>query len=311
MTFKRVLITGVSGLLGSNIAYCWKDQYDILGIYHSCEVNIPGIETIGADICDQESVNKIVDEFNPDVIVHCAAIAAPDLCKQDPLKAEAVNIGATKNIVNALDGKETKLVYVCTDLVYNGEKESYVETDPVDPINDYGKTKFLGEQEALTRENTLVLRTSFIGWDIQDRMRSLAQWFVNELSQGHKINGFTDVFFTSLYTFDWAKYCAMAIERDLRGVYHFVSSTNMSKFAFGRLLAEICGFDVSLISPLSVDDSPLKAKRAKNLNLSTSKIESALGCSLPSLEETAKAFCEDYRQGMHGKLIEFCKSNKG
>ena len=98
---------------------------------------------------------------------------------------------------------------------------------------------------------------------------------------------------TYLHTFDWAKLLMLAIEKDLKGIYNFVSRDAMSKYDFGVAIAKLCKLDTDLISPISVDDFGFKAKRAKRISLCTDKLEKDLGDSVPGIKETLGSFCKD------------------
>ena len=74
---QKLFLTGASGLLGSNLAYCLKEKYDILGLYHSHPLVLNGGETVGGDLLDHDALRKIIREFAPEVVIHCAAL--PDI----------------------------------------------------------------------------------------------------------------------------------------------------------------------------------------------------------------------------------------
>ncbi len=295
----KILLTGASGLLGSNLAYSWR-RHEILGLYHTHEWQLDGIVTKKADLLSPGDVKAAVEEFAPDVIVHSAAIADVDQCEVDCGLAYQTNVVATKNLIAAA-GQESKVIYISTDLVFDGIKGQYRESDPVHPINVYGKTKYEGEGEALRHRNTMVARTNFFGWNVQDKL-SLAEWVVHELSQKKRIKGFTDAVFCGIYTLELARVLEAAIERDLRGVYHCVSGDAMSKYDFACLLASLFHLPRDLIAPASIEDFPFKAKRAKNLWLNTDKLRGALGQSLPTMKESLEAFKRDARDGVANGL---------
>ena len=303
---KRILITGVSGLLGSNLAYCLKDAYDILGVYHSHKVHINGIRTDGADLTSAKEVGDLINQFKPDVIIHCAAQADVDVCEEHPQDAERINILGTKNIADNINGAGTKLLYISTDLVYDGKKELFSEDDPIDPLNYYGVTKRAAEKEALKKKGALVLRTNFFGWNIQNKY-SLGEWVIHELTKKNTMHGFTDCKFSSIYTFELAKLLDLAIKKNLCGVYNFASSSSMSKFEFVSEIAGRLKLETGLIKPVSIDDFGFKAQRSKRLSLNTSKLARDLSVEIPSLSYSIDRFVEDFKNGIPERI----KSNGG
>jgi dTDP-4-dehydrorhamnose reductase len=198
-----------------------------------------------------------------------------------------------RQIVRAIDGRNIKFVHISTDNVFDGRKGDYGEEDAVNPINVYGRTKYEGEQEALKAPQSLVVRTNIFGWNVQYKY-SLAEWCLNELSQGHRIKGFTDVYFSSLYTIDLAKIIREAMARDLRGVFHMAASSVVSKYRFLVDVAELFGFNASLIEPITLEEFPFKAKRGRNISMAVSKGRVALGITIPTVEESLRHFYFDY-----------------
>ena len=194
MKKKKMLITGISGLLGSNLAYLMRDSYNILGVYHTHKVEMAGIETINIDLTSGKDVSRLIREFSPEIIVHCAAQADVDVCEEHPEDAQRINVLGTQNLIENVNGAGITLVYISTDLVYSGEKDSFSEADPVKPLNHYGTTKCQAEKEVLKKKDSLVLRTNFFGWNVQNKY-SLGEWVIHELTQNREMYGFMDCFF--------------------------------------------------------------------------------------------------------------------
>lgn len=290
---KRILVTGVSGLLGSNLAFCLKDRYDILGLYHSRRISLAGVSSRWADLRSFCHTEVILREFNPHVVIHCAAQADVDTCELEPQRALESNVVSTTNLVKSLENFETKLIHISTDLVYDGSKQGlYSELDQSRPVNYYGITKLDAEREALKKERSLVLRTNFFGWGISPR-RSLAQWLIEELKTGRDVQGFTDVYFSSLYTFDLAGLILKMIDKNLSGIYNCGSANAISKYEFLLQLAKKTGLNAQQIHAGSVDQFPFKAKRAKNLSMNVTKLAKDLAVRLPTSEESLDHFVAD------------------
>lgn len=302
---KRMLITGVSGLLGNNLAFCLGDIYDILGVYHTCRVEIEGVQTRSADLTSDQGLCALIKEFEPEIIVHCAAQADVDMCEKEPREAERLNVLGTQNLLRNLNGQMTKVIFISTDLVYDGRKGDYSENDPVNPLNCYGRTKCKAEAEVLKRRGSLVLRTNFFGWNVQDKY-SLGEWVIHALIHKEKIQGFTDCFFSTIYTFELAKILDLAIKKDLSGIYNCASSTSISKYQFILEIANRLGLDKNLVKPILIDDFGFKAKRSKNLNCNTNKLAKDLSVDIPPIAHSIERFVEDFKKG----IPEIIKSNR-
>ena len=151
---KRYLVTGVNGQLGYDIVreLNKKNIYDILAL----DIN-------DMDITDKRIVNKIISEYKPEVVFHCAAwtnVENAEDCKEQCYK---VNVEGTKNIVNACRNIDCKLIYISTDYVFDGEKDGLYEiNDFTNPKNVYGKSKVAGENFVRSYEKSFIVRTSWL-----------------------------------------------------------------------------------------------------------------------------------------------------
>lgn len=297
---KRVLITGISGLLGNNLALSLRERYELMGLYHSHPVMIDGIQTRFSDLLSEDSLRACVNDFEPDVVIHCASVTNVDFCETNRDLARRVCVSGTRSLATSLEPR-AKLVYISTDLVYDGKKGNFSESDPVNPLNHYGKCKHEGELESLRHADALVLRTNIFGWNIQDKL-SLAEWILNELTNKRPIRGFTDATFSSIYTMELARLLDQSLQKDLRGVYNCGSSTSLSKYEFAVLLAKRFGLDASLIRPISIDDFHLMAKRGKNLSLDIGKLAGALDSLPPGLADSIESFHRDFATGLPERI---------
>ncbi len=300
----KLLITGVSGLLGNNLAHYFRDKYEVTGLYSSHPVVIRGVRTERCDLLYDHSIRKMISDFNPSVIIHCASLTNIDQCESDKNLTEAINVIATKNIAGTIADKDIKLVYISTDAVYDGIKGDFKEDDEVNPLNFYGLSKYKGEQNVLRKEHSLILRTNIFGWNIQDK-KSLGEWILEELNGQRKITGFKDAYFSSIYTMELARVIDIAIQKNLTGIYNCGSRSSCSKYEFAVKVAECFGLDKTLIAPISIDDFNFKAERGKNLSLNVSKIQRELGYHIPSIEQSIDAFYRDYKC----RLPEIIKQN--
>jgi len=292
-----MLITGVSGLLGNNVAYYFQDKYDVIGQYFSHKVFIQGIKTVSADIRTENSFGEIIATYEPDVVLHCASLTDIDFCENHKELTQLVNNIGTSHIVQACKSSKIKLVYISTDSVYDGSKGNFQETDEVNSPNYYGLSKYEGEQAVQKMKNSVILRTNIFGWNIQDK-HSIAEWILYELLNHRRIKGFKNVYFSSIYTFDFARIVELILNKDLTGIYNCASSTSLSKYEFACILAKRLDLNQGLIEPIDINDFPFTARRGRNLTMNVDKLCRDLGVALPTIEQSLDNFCRDYRQGL-------------
>jgi len=289
-----MLITGVSGLLGNNLAYYFRNKYDLLGVYYSHPVTLEGVDTIQCDLTDPDATHELISTVNPNILIHCASLANIEQCESNHSLAEELNVGTTRNLVKSLGNQRTQLIYISSDSVYDGIQGNFVEESEKLPQNYYGQTKLDGEYEALKAKNSLVLRTNIFGWNVQEK-KSLGEWILEELQQNRKINGFEDAYFSSIYTFELARVIDIALQKKITGVYNCGSSDACSKYEFACKIAERFGLDKQEIRPISIDEFHLKAKRGKSLSLNVQKLQQSLGYFLPTLDYSIERFYRDFQ----------------
>lgn len=298
---KRMLITGVSGLLGNNLAHHFKKTHTVLGLFHAHPVTIEGVRTEKADISSKKTLQAVFEKFSPDVVIHCASLTDVDFCEENRDWTKKINVHGSRFVVQALENTDARLVYISSDSVYNGKKGDFQEKDAIDPQNYYGLTKFEGEQEVLKRPGSLALRTNIFGWNIQPKS-SIAEWIVGRLLENKPLNGFRDARFSSIYTLELARVIESALGHGLSGTYNCASRTSLSKYQFAVDLAKRFGLNGALVHPISIDDFGFKAKRGKNFSLSVDKLSHDLGSSLPTIQDSIDRFHQDFKDGLPQRI---------
>lgn len=294
------LVTGVSGLLGLNFALAVDGKkHTVTGVANTTPMLWATFKNIQAELTRPGVVEELIDTYKPEVFLHCAAMANVDACESDPVLAEKVNAELPGIIAAACNKHGIRLVHISTDAVFDGSAGNYSEGDEPNPLSVYASTKLAGEQAVLSvNSDALVTRVNFYGWSAAGN-RSLAENFVNTLAAGKEMPGFTDVEFCPMNVLDLSELLLEAAGMDLHGLYHLVGAEAMSKYEFGKRIAEKFGFDPSLIKPVSVKDSGLKAARSPRLTLSTARIRTALGHDLPEFSNGLQKFFDQYRRGYH------------
>ena len=129
--------------------------------------------------------------------------------------------------------------------------------------------------------------------------------FYNNLSKSQKISGFTDVFFNPLEVINLSKLLLKLLEEDLAGIYHVASPDIISKYEFGKQIANIFGFDESLISPTSWQSAGLAANRASNSTLSVDKLIRDTGITPPTVRESLADWHDLYLNNYPQKLVAY------
>jgi dTDP-4-dehydrorhamnose reductase len=301
----RLLITGASGLLGLNLALAAREKHTVIGV-DRCKLTGVPFELVCADLLDRGAADGIIETTRPDWLIHCAAIAVPEACEADPELARRLNAQFPGELAEACAKRGVKMVHISTDSVFDGTKCGlYAEDDALNPLNLYAQTKVDSERAVLdANPDALVARVNFYGFSLNGK-RSIVEFFVNNLSVGNRIKGFTDVNFNPTFVGQLSDLLLAMLAKGLCGVYHTVSANVMSKYEFGVAVARRFGWDEMLISPESVDRSELTARRAHNLGLSVHKLSTALGQPLPDFSTGLDRFYAQYQQGYPQKIRSY------
>jgi dTDP-4-dehydrorhamnose reductase len=281
MGLMDVLITGGNGLLGSALCLEFIKKYKVTCCYRSSAIEIvnENFKSLKIDIATG-SLSEI-EEASPDIIIHAAALTDLELCEKNPGLAHEVNVNGTKNVLEAAKKCGAKLVYVCTDYIFDGKRGQYSEIDEPNPISVYAKTKLQGEEVIVKNyDDFLSIRTSLHGWNPNPIKSSLSSSIINS-SRKKEVFFVTDQISSLMFTGDFANILIELLERNLTGIYNVASSDSMSKYHFSIAVAEMFNLSSDFIKPVSLDEFKKKfslvANRPKNISLNVSKVEDALG----------------------------------
>ena len=297
----RLLVTGVSGLLGSNMAWLAAEEHAVSGVLRGERaVAVPGrtpFAVIAADLSEPGQAERVLDLAQPDAVVHAAALTSVDYCELHPEEAYRANVLATKMLARAAAARGAQMLYISTDSVFDGARGGYREEDAPNPINVYARTKLEGEVAvAEEHPDACIARVNFYGWSWQGS-RSLAEFFYYQLAAGQTVLGYEDVIFCPLLVNDMVAILLRMLDLRLSGLYHVVSSECQSKYEFGRMLAAAFGLDERLIAPVSFRAGSHPAARSPLLTLHSDKLACALGADLPGQLSAMQRFAGLHAQG--------------
>lgn len=302
----KIFITGGSGLLGSALSFELIKKRLISG-YHSSRIIIKdnNFSSVSIDITNIDSF-KVIEKMSPDVIIHTAALTDLEFCEKNPELAYEVNVKGTENVISVAEKCSAKLVYICTDYIFDGENKNYSELDKPNPLSVYAKTKLQGEEIIKnTFDDFINIRTSLYGWPSNPKKSSFSSWIINSLRNDIGITLVDDQMSSLMFTNDFANILLKMLEYDLVGTYNVASTNSMSKYDFSLIIAEIFNLNKGLICPISLNQYlkkfHLHAKRPKNVSLNTSKIARELGQEMPTILEgivSMKKKEEEFKKGI-------------
>lgn len=279
----KILGTGTTGLVGSRVVELLSDRYDFESISRST----------GVDIVNREQVLSAIANSDASMILHLAAKTDVDSCEKDKglgEKGEAwkINVIGTKNIIEACEQSNKKLIYVSTDFVFSGNDtpiDGYSEEDALNPLNWYAQTKY--EAEKLVAQATIpwiILRPAY-PYRANFVKKDFVKIFLNLLQQKKQIMAVTDHIMTPVFIDDFASALDVLMQKEETGTFHTVGSQFISPFQAAIRIADVFGLDKSLITQTTREDYfRNKAQRPFNVSLNNDKIQK-LGIRMKSFEE--------------------------
>jgi dTDP-4-dehydrorhamnose reductase len=295
-TSRKLLITGGSGYLGRWVVRLAADNWDVSATYltNTTELHALDVEWRQLDVRHQPSVEALIAELRPKVIVHTAA-----LNPGQGTEFHAVNAEGTRHVAHAAAAVGARLIHVSTDVLFDGEKESSGEEDPPSPITPYGRSKALAEEAVrASAAEAVIVRTSLIygpaadvpasrdthwhQWDRQTR------WIVGDLESDKPVHLFTDELRCPIWVRSLASALVELADRTYTGVLHIAGAQALSRYAFGCRLARFHGVDPKGITPALSRESGLV--RPLDCTLDCSRARTLLHTPLPGVDAALERY---------------------
>jgi len=292
---KRFLITGGSGFVGWNLCNFLKSRHEVYASFCEHPFQIEGCRFLQIDLTRKTPVLDAIGSCKPAIIIHAAAISSPEVCEQQKERAWNVNVTGTHNILDAAVPLGCRVVYVSTDMVFDGERGNYSEIDTPAPVNYYGLTKQEGEKLCLqSGADALVVRITLqYGWG-NGVHSSFSDWLRANLQSDKQASLFTDQFRTMTWVLDTARGLEIAaLNGTVKEIYHLTSPERVSRYEFGRLFASVFNFPQSLLKKSLMEEVPAVARRPKDVSLNGEKFLRQFNYQPRRVQDGLKAMAEE------------------
>ena len=295
MKIKKILITGVSGLLGSSMAKQYKDNYEVVGSYFSNKVAFDGVRTFGIDLNNEVEAKSLILEEKPNLIIHTAALANVDLCEKDPELARKLNIDQAVFMAEISRELNIQYVFISTDQLFGGSKPMRSEKDPLNPINEYARTKAIAEEKIrdVYTYKSLIIRTNFYGNGCGSKA-SFSDWALSNIKNKESQNYYSNIYYTPILMKLLNEYIIKLVELEASGIYNVCGSDRISKYDFVMKLANAFDLPNKFIIKSEYMIGDLSAIRPTDLSISCRKLEKVLRVQVPSIDEQLKFLKEEY-----------------
>jgi len=290
---KRIVITGSNGLLGQKLVklYLSKSTYEIHALSRGENRlhNKEGYTYYNIDLLDKVELVQTLNQIEPSVIIHTAAMTNVDACEQQQEQCDLMNIDVVANILDYCKESDVYLVHLSTDFIFDGTKGNvYNEDDIAHPVNHYGLSKLKSEimiQEA--KIDAAILRTILVyGLVDQNDRSNIVLWVKSSLENHKDIHVVTDQLRMPTYAEDLAEACWLAVEARAKGVFNVSSNELMSIYDIALSIADAFGLDKKWIHPVVTNELNLPAKRPLSTGFDLNK--SIIEINLPSYSFTER-----------------------
>ncbi len=226
MNTPRVWITGAGGLLGSYLLkaapQCAPDW------------QIIGLRRADLDLTDFAALRARFQVEHPEAVIHCAAVAHPPVCQRDPKTAHRLNVEATHCLAEL--AAAIPFFFYSSDLVFDGQRGNYVETDAPNPVSVYAETKVAAEQIVLANPRHTVLRLSLNFGKSPTGNRAFNEMLRNDLAAGKNFSLFTDEFRCPTAALITVRATWELLRRRAAGLFHLCGADKLSRWEIASLL---------------------------------------------------------------------------
>jgi len=289
----KILITGSTGLLGQALIRKLGPSGSVTGL--SRHAPSSGADRhVTCDLRDAGRAAQVIQELQPDAVIHAQAQSDVDRCEREPAMAEAQNIETTTHLIEALCPTMAYFVYISTDYVFDGTKGSpYDETDSPHPISVYGTTKLEGERLALQYARGIVVRPSTL---FGEGRMNFCDHIIAKLREGQAVEAFSDQMTSPTFTEDLADGLGALLETlrqrsaPSQRVLHMANAGGCSRVEFAHRIADSLGYPRTGIRAIQMVEQHRPASRPACSALTTRYLSHVIGRTLRPWEEALQAY---------------------
>jgi dTDP-4-dehydrorhamnose reductase len=283
----RVLVTGATGQLGSEVVRCLQQQ--------GHEVVAP--PRAAMDFLDPDAVARQVDQLRPQQVINCAAWTQVDLAETEQEKAFVINRDSPGSLAEAVARYGGNMLHVSTDFVFDGNQtRPYRESDEPNPIGVYGRSKLAGEQAVQAAlPGATILRTA---WVYGVRGHNFVKTILRVARAGKPLKVVADQTGSPTWARDIAGAITLLVGKEASGLYHYTSAGSTSWHGFATAIlagAARAGFELATetVEPVSTSAWPTPAARPAYSVLETHKIREHLDAPIPDWHDRLISMLEE------------------
>lgn len=292
MKKKTLLVTGGTGLLGKGLEETLPAGWSIVSLHQrDYAVEDTRATHLVLDIRDKRKVDDLFARRKFDAVIHAAGIASVDYVEKNYADSLESNLVGTLNVTSACRKAGVYHVYVSTNAVFDGTGAPYRESDPINPVNKYGRIK--AECERLvteTLERWCIFRPILMyGWNHVVCRPNPATWVYEKLMRGEEVEMVDDVWENPLYNGQCGEALWKIVRKQPSGIIHAAGADVVNRYQFALKVAETFGFDPSLVKRVPSSRFPSIAKRPPNTSFVTDRMKKELGVAPLTVSQGLRA----------------------
>jgi dTDP-4-dehydrorhamnose reductase len=301
----RIFLTGASGLVGGAFAQIAADAgHHVVGSVGRFPGRVAGLAEQGAlELQDEAAVRDAIRRAKPDAIVNCAAISEPAECEADPARAERLNVTLPAVLAHVAQESRVRLIHISTEQVFSGDRAPYRRTDPVAPINLYGRQKAASERVVSDGApgHGVIVRAPLLTGNSPTGRRSLHERLLADWMNGRAPRLFTDEIRQVAHADNLAAALLELCERrEVCGVHHWAGTEPLSRHELGVRIREHFGLNPQCAPVVAVH-------RAENPDACRSR-PADLRLDLSPLTDELKTKPQNFAQQLERMIVPaFCR----
>jgi dTDP-4-dehydrorhamnose reductase len=262
-------------MVGSAIAAeAARRKFETYVTYNTHKIKVKGCHSLKMDIVNSDEVSGILKATRPDITIHAAALTDADHCELNEDQAYKVNVLGTESVAKGAAEASSRLVYISTNFVFDGEKGFYSEEDEARPINTYGRTKLMGEHKASQYcDDFCVVRITPFGWDIASKLNFVC-WVLSRLEANQIVETYNDVYNSPMLVNQCAGVLLDVALSSRERLYHLAGVERLSRYEFAHHVASVFGHSAELVKEVTYGDRSFTrtARLPKDTSLSIDRI---------------------------------------
>lgn len=263
-------MTGASGFLGWNLYKQRPPNVEWLGTYGHNKIQLPGVELFHLNLLKEKDIYALLNQLKPDVVIHTAAISDAHWCETHPEQSEAINVVGSIMLAKACAEQEAQMVFVSTDLVFDGANPPYKRSDSPNPLSLYGKQKAKAEKEIRqVNPKATIARVPLMFGANGPTSNNMLSGMIDKWKAGETLQLFTDEYRTPADGRSVAQGLYMAAAHP-GTILHLGGSERVSRYDFGLRVADTFGLPKWQLKPLLQSELTLPAPRPKDVSLNSS-----------------------------------------